>query len=115
MRFSDWSSDVCSSDLSGEGRLARLGRVGVLLSVLVGACLGADDEPCHGAVGSGTPSAVERRGPASDRRGGICAVGLRGRGGAVVRCIDWAYLQVAPPVRSKRGRTWPSSGGESSG
>src|SRR3546814_3711857 len=27
MRISDWSSDVCSSDLGGEGRRLRTGRV----------------------------------------------------------------------------------------
>src|SRR3546814_18963455 len=42
MRISDWSSDVCSSDLVGDGANARLGHFAV-----VDGDIGADAEATH--------------------------------------------------------------------
>src|SRR3546814_10143426 len=69
MRISDWSSDVCSSDLRGHGRGETNPRRADLLRV--GADARADDrqaDPDH-------PRQTARRHAASDARGEAVAVG----------------------------------------
>src|SRR3546814_12361378 len=39
MRISDWSSDVCSSDLVGEAQLARLGPDGLIVNTSRGSII----------------------------------------------------------------------------
>src|SRR3546814_2328224 len=39
MRISDWSSDVCSSDLVGESQLARLGPDGLIVNTSRGSII----------------------------------------------------------------------------
>src|SRR3546814_14825636 len=54
MRISDWSSDVCSSDLRGEDDMKLLR---------------------HGPVGQEKPGAVDRRGTLRDLSGHIADIG----------------------------------------
>src|SRR3546814_7924371 len=64
MRISDWSSDVCSSDLHGFGRLDRIGRAlegGEFADEVqdrghIVGCGGADRQR-HGTIGSASAKA----------------------------------------------------------
>src|SRR3546814_2269419 len=56
MRISDWSSDVCSSDLSGIGGAALEGPAIERLAILIAA------DPAHQVIEAGFPCGVFHRG-----------------------------------------------------
>src|SRR3546814_12295405 len=110
MRISDWSSDVCSSDLlmdwcltNNEGFFSVAEREGVLIGGMIGACTPhwcSDD-----LVAYDFGLLVE-----PERRGGLAAAGLlRGFkiGRASCRGRGWQYVGVsvvAGSVNKKRRR-----------
>src|SRR3546814_3752566 len=107
MRISDWSSDVCSSDLGGGGanrarRAARIAR-GAELSIVVrgGDC---DHRPARAPQGAGMVRRAGRRRGAAAGQGIALAVADR------VRRRDRAGADRAVPRSEERGvgREWVS-------
>src|SRR3546814_4468422 len=87
MRISDWSSDVCSSDLVGVGQRRGQGRVAFRIAVDVDLLR---DHAQHRTVPQGAAAEV----PAGvDRRGEVVAVG-----GARMRAHRLAQAQLAVDV-----------------
>src|SRR3546814_20178165 len=108
MRISDWSSDVCSSDLGAEDRLSRYALAGAVAEA--GRALSLR----RTLGGNGRPGGFCRRrlGEAGDHAAGAGGgTGLPdGRGGGV-RLGLWLRAQNcltgAAPKTSFLGRPWP--------
>src|SRR3546814_14355435 len=98
MRISDWSSDVCSSDLEDRAVLNLGGIANLTLLPRLGEVRGFDTGPANGLMDAWC---LRHRGEAFDRDGAFAAQG-RGDDTLLARLLAEPWFALPPPKSTGR-------------